>query len=714
MRSARIAAVARMLDPASLAIVGASDKRANLRTLVELNERSGVTVHLVNPRRSQVLDRPAIPDLEALSQTLGEPVDTVLCLLDAAATPDIVESAAHLGVGGVVLTAAGFAEAGPAGATRQARIAAVAREHNLAVCGPNGNGFLNPSAGKSLFLGPVDQVRRGGLALISHSGGMLTSALTAGAERMLGFSHLISAGNEAVTDLVDYVDVLLDDDQVHAIAMIVEQVRRPAAFLEAAYRARALGKPLLALKLGRSAIGQRMGASHTGALMGNARDYNAAFAQTGVLVTRDLDDLFDQCQLFANLAPERWRTSRRVAVLTASGGDAALVSDAFETLDIPLPVDDEVAAWTRERVPTNALGNPFDITGLLYTAEEFGPVLDRYLASECYDTVLVVGKFGPTQEQFAAPLSTPLLATAPRTTKRLIACTGPAYALGPWTETLIDAGVGVASGIGPVARSLHAMNAHLAVRDRAAPPPVVAVPAPAETEVAADGEHQLLRFSAAARLAESFGIPMAPFVELDPTRQDIAGAVESLPPAASYVIKVANSLHRTEIGAVLRSVGRPDVLAAVKHLSDLATSRGGSPEVVVQPELAARGEVLLGSTTDSPFGPVVLFGLGGIFVEVLADVTARLAPFTAPDALDMIDALRARPVLAGLRGAPPWNVVALADILVGFSRLAAATAGWLAAIDINPLLVTETGYAAVDIGCVVRSRTQRADDVREE
>jgi acyl-CoA synthetase (NDP forming) len=687
-----------MLSPQSMAIVGASDRQPAMRAIVDQNAAHGTRMHLVNPNRDDVLGLKAYRSLA----DIPEPVDTVLSVVNAELTVDVVRTAAAIGARAVVITAAGFGETDEAGKQRQREIVDIAAEHEMAICGPNCNGVVNVAAGKSLCTRPVDGIRRGGVALISQSGGLVSAIVTAAGERHIGFSHLISSGNEARTDLVDYLEVLVDDPEVTTVMMVIEQIRRPQEFIDVAYRARAAGKALIALKLGRSAAGQRMGASHTGAMMGDARDYDAYFRQLGVLIADDLDDLLGLTQLFSSLPPSLWRPGDSVGVLCASGGSASLMSDAFDQVGLPLPVDPALADWMQQLIPTNALGNPFDTTGLLYNEQAFEDVLEHYLQSDIYDTIFVVSSMlGPDSEPFCAPIAGPIRRAAERKTKRLILASSPVSQLGAWTGSFIDSGAGLGSGIAPTVRSLKAMDRFARTRSRARPQSIAPMLRPAQLNATKDGDSLLLGYTEAAQLARQFGVPIAPFVEVDPATGDVASALDALPLSDHYVVKVANSLHRSDIGGVATGVLRHDLLAEIDRISAVATAHDLPSGVLIQPQLAGLGEVLLGAQNASALGPIVAFGLGGIFVEALADISARLAPFDIADATDLLDEIRGRAMMDGLRGQAPWDRTMLAEIVVRFGTMAAATAGWLESIDINPLIVTHDGYLAVDISCIV-------------
>jgi acyl-CoA synthetase (NDP forming) len=620
-----------MMDPVSMAVVGASDRHAALGRVVEQNERGGVRMYLVNPNRDQVLGRDAYRALEDISDS----VDVVLSMVPADLTVDTVERAAAIGASGVVITAAGFGETDAAGKERQRRIVAAAKEHEMAVCGPNCNGIVNVATSKSLCTRPVDGIRRGGLGLVSQSGGLVTAEIAAGAKRMLGFSHLISSGNEAVTDLVDYFEYLVDDPAVTTIMMIVEQIRRPPEFVAAAYRARSLGKPVIALKLGRSQAGMRMGQSHTGADMGDPLHYDALFRQVGVQIARDVDDLLDAAQMFSSLPQKFWYDGQAIGVLCASGGSAALASDAFDAEGLPLELDQRLAAWMQELIPTNALGNPFDTTGLLYNPTGFGDVLEHYMESDVFDTVLVVSSaMGPEHEQFCSPIAAPIAKAAERASKRLVVASTTASPVGEWTEAWLQAGVGVGSGIAPTVRSLRAMDRF--VRGRSRPVPDV--------------------------------VPLLAPHLAHPTRT-VPG------------------------GRVLGSEDAAGLLGAF----DLALAP------TAEPGAAPRAEYYVTALPDGDLGPVVVFGLGRSLAGVFGEPSARLAPFTAEDAIEMVGETRASRILAAGEDSTP-GVEALAAFLVRFGHLAAATRTWLRTIEAGPLVVSGGGFAAGGVRCVAVER----------
>jgi acyl-CoA synthetase (NDP forming) len=690
--------VGRMLAPRSIAIVGASAKNPFLPGLIDDNVTAGAEVHLVNPRRPEVLGHPTISSLREASG----PVDCVMSMVSAADTIGVIEDAAAIGAGGVIVAAAQFAEVGGEGTRRQDELRALATAADLAVCGPNCLGLLNFAKGISLAMGPGLPTRVGNTAIVAQSGGIWTSALWGAAERQLGLSHLISSGNEAVTDLVDFLEFLIEDADTQSIGIVFEQIRRPADFLALARRALDVGKPIVACKLGRSILGQRVSASHTGALMQSAADYETVFRQFGIAAASDLDDLLDILQLFSHLPPDRWTTADRVAVLSASGGAAAVAGDELAEVGVDLKEDADVAAFIRGHIDGATITNPLDYTGLNYSPEAFQRILDRYVDSPAYDTFLVMAYLQEELREFAEAVTIPLRETAKGTTKRLIAFTTAHAAIGDWAaEDLIEEGVGIGSGLRQTARSLAAMDRFVRMRTRAFAEPAEAreearltvdpVPVP-------DG--LMMSFGDGMDLLRRFEIPVAPYRVL--TESASAAEIDAIAgDGERFVVKLADVQHRTEHGVVRTDVGRGDLAAAIEEMHDLATENGFRPTVVVQPQLRVDREFFVGIEGSSVFGPMVLCGVGGIFVDLLGDVSARVAPLTIDDAYEMLEELTARKVIHGARGQAAVDVDGLAKILVSAGGLAASGAGWIRTLDINPLIFDGDGYAAADVSCVV-------------
>jgi acetate---CoA ligase (ADP-forming) len=703
--------VGRMLAPRTIAIVGASERNPFLPGLIDDNVAAGAEVHLVNPRRPEVLGRPTIGSL----RDADAPVDCVMSMVSAADTIGVIEDAAAIGAGGVIVAAAQFGEVGGEGERRQDELRALATAADVAVCGPNCLGLLNFAKGIHLAMGPGLPTRVGTTAILAQSGGVWTSALWGAAERRLGLSHLISSGNEAVTDVVDFLEFLLDDPDTQSIGIVFEQIRRPAEFLALAKRALAVGKPIVACKLGRSILGQRVSASHTGALMQSAADYETVFRQYGIAAASDLDDLLDILQLFSHLPPDRWTTADRVAVLSASGGAAAVASDVLAEVGVELKEDDDVASFIRAHVDGATITNPLDYTGLNYSPEAFGRILRRYAESPAYDTFLVMAYLQEELREFAEAVTIPLREVAKETEKRLIAFTTARAAIGDWAaEDLVDEGIALGSGLRQTARSLAAMDRFVRMRTRTfAEPREVESAVELADEPVPVPDGLMMSFGDGMNLLRRFEIPVAPHRVLGESSPSAADIEAIAGEGERFVVKLADVQHRTEHGVVRTDVGRDDLRAAIMEMGRLAVENGFRSSVVVQPQLKVDREFFVGIEGSSVFGPMVLCGVGGIFVDLLGDVSARVAPLTIEDAHEMLDELAARKVIRGARGQAAVDIDGLAKILVAAGELAIAGTGWIRTLDINPLIFDGNGFAAADVSCVLRSRRTRDGSERD-
>ncbi|MEU9272610.1 acetate--CoA ligase family protein [Streptomyces sp. NPDC048251] len=687
-------ALDRLLNPRTVAVVGISDT-SKFGSGVRRSLPSDTEFYFVHPKAKEVFGHRVHPDLRAL----GRPVDAVFSAVGAERTVDVVEQAAEIGAGGVITIAGGFAETGGQGVELQQRMVAAARAGNLPLVGPNGVGVINVARGLDLtMLAPFER-RVGGLSAVTHSGAMIeamaSSAWRAGG---VGLNLLVSAGNEAVTDLADYLDHFATDPATRVVALALEKIRRPDEFFAAARRCLEAGKPVVALKLGRSERAQRMAASHTGTLTGDAWVYDVAFRQAGIQRATDIDDLVDRVQFLEQLPREQWSPVRGLAVLTVTGGFAQLASDLAEVEKVDVPEVTRLRPFIEENVPGGTVPNPLDATTFVGAVDGlWEKIVREYASAPEFDTLLFasqhadwdLGRSDLTDRfaQVAADVSAKPFVVAP------LAGVG-----GSWLDEYRARGVAVGNGLRGCLRGLHTMGAVVRTRRDACVRPASEVPAiPRPRARAIDvAEGRMLPFDATMDLLTEAGIPVAPW--------HLVGADGSVTPPfdGPYVVKLADVAHRTEIGAVRVGVAAEALEAAVGELRGIAVAHGLPRRVAVQPMLAGHGEAFVGINGDSELGPVVAFGLGGVFVEVMKRVAGRMAPMSEVDAEDLVAEFDDTGVIDGFRGAPAWDRPALTATLVAASRLAAGGRGWIASIDINPLIVGPDGVTAVDGLCLVR------------
>jgi acetate---CoA ligase (ADP-forming) len=686
----------RVFNPKSVAIVGASETNPFApHTLGTLD--SDADVFFVNPRYHSVFGQTSYPSLRAL----GKPIDAVFSLMNAERTTDLLEEAGECGAGGLITIASGFAEFGSDGITLQERLRAAALAANMPIIGPNGVGYINVPKKLDLTMLPPFSRRPGGVSMIAHSGATIEAA-GAAAWRAggVGFNILISAGNEPVTDMADYLEYLVDDPDTEIICLVLEKIRRPDAFFAAAARAREAGKPIVAVKLARTERTQRMAKSHTGTLTGDAWVYEQAFKQAAILRADELDEMVDRVQFLEQLPGSRWSPVKGLFVYTGTGGFAAMAADLADTEGVDIPEVERLSDFIGSVVPGGGVPNPLDATAFLMGSrpESVESIMQTYLAAPEFDTNIFLSQFADwdhggkvSAENFAQRTQ----ASGNPTIIAPLAGVG-----GQWLEDLRrDYGVAIGNGLRGCLRGLNTMATFVRSRPDARlndPRQVPAVPRPGVAPVASESG-PMLPFAATMDLLASAGLPVAPY-------HLVASPAEagSVPFEGPYVVKLADISHRTEHGAVRLAVLDGGLEAAVGELRALA-GRDGLPDlVVVQPMIEAEGEAFIGIRGQSELGPVVAFGLGGVFVEVFGRVSGRLAPLVPADAAELIAEFDDLGVLNGLRGKRPWDRDALAAILVSAGTLAASGRDWIDTFDINPLVYGPDGFAAVDGLCLLR------------
>ena len=689
--------LARLLCPSTIAFVGLSDNSHFCRT-VRPTFDGEAEIFMVNPRYDTVLGRPTVPSLT----DLGQPVDAVLSCMSAERTTELIEEAAGLDVGGVVLIANGFAEIGGEGEALQARLTAAARAAGVAAIGPNGLGFINVPHRVSLTIASHHKRRPGGMSIVSHSGAMLSgAAMAAWSYPDSGLNVLVSAGNEAVTDLADYVDYFVTDPETTAIGLILEKIRRPEEFFAAVGRATEAGKPVVVLKLARTERSQQMAASHTGALTGDAWVYDAALRQAGVALAYDVEELIDRLALFDQLPPERWTSVSALGVVTRTGGFASLCADLAAAEGVPIASLENYKPWLAERVPGVTVPNPLDAAS--FGAATWTEIIRKYVTDPGLDAIFMIQ---PTSDEdisyrdgvALSPVIDYAEAAAQVAKPCVIAnCSGVP---GDWIEGYLHGALVRGRGLRPSLRGLATMGAFVRHRAARRVPAVAGPPLPRPgAEPVRQPEGLMLPFAATMALLAEHGIPVAPYHLAGPE----ADAAQVQPPfAGPYAVKLADVAHRTEHDAVRLRVGADGLAAAVAELRAIAARDHLAASVAIQPMLEVSGEALLGIQGESELGPLVVLGLGGIFVEVLNRVGGRMAPFTTEVARELIEEFADLKVMHGFRGRPGWDLDALAGILVAAGQLAARGREWIATLDINPLIYGPDGFGAVDALLLLR------------
>jgi len=700
--------LSRLFDPQGIAIVGASATPGKIGAMpitLLLQHGYGGRIIPVNPRADAIAGLPAMPGLDALDAD----VDLAILAVPAAHAAQALERARPGQVGAAVVFTSGFSETGADGAAQQERLCAIARERGIRLLGPNCLGFMNVRRNVYATFSPAPAngiVAAGGIGMVSQSGAFGAYAYSMARERGLGLSHWISTGNEADIDVADCIEWLARDADTRVIMAYMEGCRDGAKLRRALAAARAAGKPVVVTKIGRTQAGAQAAASHTAALAGDDAVYDALFRQYGALRARTIEEFFN-----LGYALDTWKQppqGRRLGIFTISGGVGALMADeAADTgLALPEPAADAQARLL-ERVPFASGRNPVDVTG--QAVSEPGLLLataDDMLADGRYDALAVFlaaagssEALWPTFEAFARQMqarhpNVPLAISAlfPPARRRELERLGCLVFADPSAAIrTIGAVAGAASASNSVAE---------------AGPATAIANAPALLD--AYNEVQAMDLLRQASLPTS---PCALATDADAAVRAVAdmrtpgmGAGGDGVPVALKVVS-PDITHKSDVGGVKLNLRGEDAVRRA-YADIMASVRQRRPDaridgVLVAPMAPKGVECIAGVHCDPVFGPVVMFGLGGVFVEVLKDVSFRLAPFDRDDALEMIREIKGYALLQGVRGAPPCDVDALAEALAALSRFAHARRKDFSSVEINPLLALPEGQGVVALDAVV-------------
>ena len=686
----------RLLNPRSIAVVGASQDPNSLgtRTLQTLidNGYAGV-LYPVHPRYTEVAGLTAYPSVREIPGG----ADIAVIAVAAPRVAAVVEDCGAAGIPYAAILTSGFGEVGGDGPRLQQELVEVAARSRVRMTGPNSLGFLNRThdvaAGFGVGMEGRSRPEKGGLGIVSQSGGMGLSLLNRATLSGLGVSVFVSTGNEADLTLVDFIEELLEDPGTKVIAAYAETIRGADRLLQAGRRAAELRKPIVIAKIGGSEAGSRAVQSHTGSLAGADAVYEAAFREAGIMRVDDLEDLFD---LSTFLLRGRVPQGDRVAVVTQSGGGGAWLADAIERQGMTLATASEgLQAELASFVPDfGSVLNPVDLTASGISTEAFASVIKTLSDSGEYDAIVVLMPLLDVSEEAIASLAAvtplPILGFShwlptPALRPRLGALEVP-YVTSPQRAGRVLA---AASRLGAAWRR---MSEGSGAVTEAAELTAVTTSA-AGVDVGDD--------AAAFALLEEAGLPVVAWRRASTRDEAVEAAVQIGLPVAMK-LSVGGLLHKSDVGGV--RLGLADQAAVGDAWDCLATAAealGAPPRVLVQ-AMAAHGlEVIVGAKLDPTFGPVVMVGAGGVYAELLGDISIRLAPVSAAEASAMLNELGFAALLHGARGGEPADVAALAEVVSRLSAAATAWRGEIAEIDLNPVIVLPQGDGAVIVDVAI-------------
>jgi acyl-CoA synthetase (NDP forming) len=698
-----------LMKPKSIGIVGASQRIGRATRVIVNLQKFGYAGRIfpINPKYQEILGLPCYPDLASTP----EPPETIVVAIPADGVPALLATAVDRGVRGAVVLSSGFAEEGPHGRERQAALERLAAERGLLICGPNCYGVFNVRMGSATFSADfIDAPPPGSVAVVSQSGGFSHAiAEHLMRQRGVGLSYIVSCGNQAGLTVEDYLEFLVTDEDTAVIGVFVEGFRQPDKLRQVAALARERRKPIVALKVGRSENARQAMLAHTGSLAGTPEIIDAVLKQSGIVQVGSLNEMIDTLALM-EAAKHFQRPGWRVAVLSGLGGECGRVADVADRAGVELPPLSVASVDAlREFMPAFANPrNPLDGTGAMYEDPTLFPrMIDVLLRDDAIDVLAVnfranvpaPGGWAPSR-----PFSQDVKKALEGGTDKLVLGFS-SFAGGDLDQEVVRAlaevGVPFLEGSETTMMALRHLREHRRFLDgdgerQAAPPP-----RPAHD---VGSQHRILRNAEAMGLLREFGIPLAETVPAKDVDEAVLGAQRVGYPV---VLKIDSPdiVHKTDVGGVRVGCASADAVGrAFREMRDEVSRRAPGARVdgvLVQRMIAGGTEMIVGVKHDPTFGPAVVCGFGGVFVEVMRDVSVRVPPLDTAEALAMISELRGSALLRGARGRPRADVEALADTLVRVAAFADAHRERLRALDLNPLLVLEEGRGVVAVDWLI-------------
>jgi acyl-CoA synthetase (NDP forming) len=680
-----------LLKPCSIALVGASSRGGGSGAKILESARTfgfAGPIWPIHPTASEIAGLPCFPSLEALP----EPPDCVVIAVPAEAVLRVLADAGAAGIRSALVVSEGFADAATdEGRRRQDELIGVARAANMAVAGPNCMGVASLRYKYAATMADIPaSTPAGGISVVSQSGGMLNAVAEFSNNRGFGLNYLISIGNQAVLDLADYIDFLVDDEATSVVALIMEGAKNGRRFRSAIERA-ARRKPIVVLKLGRSPSGQAATFAHTGTLAGRHQAYAALFRQNGVALVDSIDQLLETAALFSQAPLPK---GGRVAMFTVSGGATSLVGDIGEAAAIEFP---PISAATNRRLENildveRSFGNPIDTVGMprLRRADNMANVVAALQDDDGIDIIgLVLGMRMQGAEAHDALVEVMAKAAA-TATKPLVVVSFIGNSLtGRWRGFAAERGLPILDNLESGMRAIRQLVDYAKFRQREARSRTGA----RDIDLPALAPGLTLTEAVSKRILATAGLPVTKET-LVRTPQEAVRAWRDIGGAVALKIQSPDIPHKSDVGGVhLGAATAEEVEKAATQV--LARSVAACPDAridgVLVEEMVDGVEFLLGMTYDDQLGPLFVLGAGGVTVEIFKDSAVRLPPIDATDVREMLEELKVVKLLHGFRGAPERDIEALVECCVRFAQFVAATDGQFAAIDLNPVFVREKG-----------------------
>ena len=669
----------KLFNPRTVAVVGATPKEGKVgNTILKNLLASGtglLSIYAVNPRYDRIQGLKCYP---SLSEIQGD-IDLAVIAIPAEGVPNVLEQCAERGVENVVVISAGFKEVGREGAVLESELIKIAKEHKLNIVGPNCLGIINTHANLNATFGKTVP-DKGSIAFLSQSGAFALAVIDWAKVARVGFSKIVSLGNKAVLDECHFLEYLDKDPDTAVVAMYLEDVSEGSRFMRVVRKV-SRTKPVVVMKSGMTEAGAKAASSHTGSIAGSVEAYRAAFAQAGIVEATSIQELFD----FSLTLSRIQRIKGGIAIVTNSGGPGVMAADAIEESGL------ELTAFERETMeklhPLQLANsyNPIDVRGDA-TTDKFGTALsivaeDGYVGA----IIAILSPTAPIEFDKAGNYVMAINAKKPVI---------PVFMGG---ETVMSAVEelkkhGIANYFDPVraVKSLKAVKDYEERQKRVFEPPP-------HFNVDTGQIREQLRHKLGFELLKAYGIPIPAYGKAETADEALDIADKIGYPVAMKILS-PDIIHKTDVGCVKLNVNREAVKESffeIMRRGEKLTTARRIEGVLVQQMIAGGKEVIIGMKRDRHFGPLLMFGLGGIYVEVFRDVSFRIAPLSMSDAKEMIKNVRAYRILHGVRGEPMSDIDSLVNVLLRFSQLCVEFPDILEA-DLNPIKVFEYGK-----GCYV-------------
>ena len=697
----------KVFNPRSIAVIGASEvpgKAAERRTRSLIQGGYKGDIYLINPKRAELFGRKAFPAITDVDKE----IDLVMIVVAPRFVASAVADSVRMGAKGIIVITAGLGETGEEGKKIEAEILNEAAKTGAYIIGPNCSGMFNASANINML--GIPTINKGPISILAQSGNVIDSLTHFARMKGGGFNKIINVGNAIGVQLHEYIDYLKDDPDTKVIATYLEGIRGGNELVRVAREA-AKTKPIVALKVGKSSAGARAAASHTGSLAGDDIILDAAFKQAGIVRVSNADELVDMANVFSNCPLPK---GNRLVIMSEGGGDNSIAADNAEKYGMQVPV---LGKETQEKmIPVLLAGmpahNPIDYGG---TAEENPHVITECvkvcMEDDQVDGILITGFFGgfydiiaPHIAELEEQTSRELVDLVNKYKKPLIVNTS--YARDPIKslDILKKAGIPVIESSDRAAQSMSALmnfamkQSEISQMDIPTGEAQERVPVKKLFKKVRNDKRVNLLETESRELLQEYGISLPEAILALNPDEAIEGAKKIGYPLAMKVVS-PDIIHKSDAGGIRLGLNSDrDVKKAFRDIfknAEKVTAKEKILGTLISPMAAPGQECIIGMVHDSQFGPVIMFGLGGIFVEVLKDVSFRVAPLATEDIEEMIREIKGYKILTGVRGEKPKDIEAIKEILARLSQIAIDNPE-IQEVDLNPVIVHEKGASIVD------------------